>query len=126
MVGILGRDPELRYLPSGDPITTLNVAESNSFKKKDAEEWTTQTRWWRVSVWGAKAEWVNENFKKGEPIFLKGQIVGDENGNPRIWTDKEGKPRASFELKANVVKSLTKKQNGESHQEEASSDDGDC
>ncbi len=113
VLGVCGGDPSMRYAPSGDAVTAVSVAASSSWKPKDSDEWKTTTRWYKVTSWGKRAEWVNENFKKGDGIFFEGTLQCDENGGPRIWTDKEGKSRASFEVKADVVKMTAKKSNGD-------------
>jgi single-strand DNA-binding protein len=65
-----------------------------------------------VSVWGKQAEPCNQYLTKGSRVLVEGTLVPDENGGPRIWTDKEGKPRASFEVRANTVQFLTTKREG--------------
>lgn len=111
VLGVCGRDPEMRYTPSGDPVTTLSVAASNSYKKKDSEDWVTQTRWYRVTIWGKQAEWVNENFAKSDGIYFEGRLQADENGNPRIWEGQDGKAHSSFEVKADLVRMTGKSKN---------------
>ena len=115
ILGALGKDPELRFLPSGDPILTMSLAASNSWKSKDSDEWKTITRWYRVTVFGKQAERLNESLKKGDCAYVEGRLQCDENGGPRIWTDKEGNSRASFEVKADVVR-VTGKKNGKSEE----------
>ena len=102
LVGNLGRDPEMRYTPQGTPVTSMSVATSRRYNTADGQQ-KQETIWFRVSVWGKQAETVNQYLTKGRKVLVEGYLVGDENGSPRIWTDKEGKPRASFDVRAVAV-----------------------
>jgi single-strand DNA-binding protein len=106
---ILGRctTPELRYTPQGTAVATFSVAPSSKYKS--GEEWKEQTTWFRVTVCGKQSEAVNQYLTKGSKVFVEGTLTPDESGSPKIWTDKEGKPRASFEVRADVVKFLDSK-----------------
>ncbi len=108
LVGNLGRDPEMRYTPNGAPVTTFPVATSRRYSTADGQT-KEETVWFRISVWGKQAETVNQYLAKGRKVLVEGNLVGDENGGPRIWTDKEGKPRASFEVRAYTVRFLDSK-----------------
>jgi single-strand DNA-binding protein len=108
LVGNLGRDPEMRYTPQGTPVTSFPVATSRRYNTADGQT-KEETIWFRVSVWGKQAETVNQYLGKGRKVLVEGTLVGDENGGPRIWTDKEGKPRASFEVRAWTVRFLDSK-----------------
>jgi single-strand DNA-binding protein len=108
LVGNLGRDPEMRYTPQGTPVTSLSVATSRRYNTADGQQ-KQETIWFRVSVWGKQAETVNQYLTKGRKVLVEGYLVGDENGGPRIWTDKEGKARASFEVRAVSVQFLDSK-----------------
>ena len=108
LVGNLGRDPEMRYTPQGTPVTSLSVATSRRYNTADGQT-KEETLWFRVSVWGKQAETCNQYLNKGRRVLVEGSLVGDENGGPRIWTDKEGKPRASFEVRALTVQFLDSK-----------------
>ena len=107
IVGNLGRDPEMRYTPQGTAVTSMNVATSRKYATADGTT-KEETLWFRVSVWGKQAGTVNEYLSKGSKVLVEGALVGDETGNPRIWTDKDGKPRASFEIRASIVRFLSK------------------
>jgi single-strand DNA-binding protein len=111
LVGNLGRDPEMRYTPQGTPVTSLSVATSRRYNTADGQP-KEETVWFRVSVWGKQAETVNQYLTKGRKVLVEGELVGDENGGPRIWTDKEGKPRASFEVRAITVRFIDSKRDG--------------
>lgn len=98
-VGYLGRDPQLRYLPDGTAVADLSVAvtERRGNPPKD------RTIWIKVSVWGAQAENVNQYLVKGRPVLVEGSLLSGDDGTPRIWNDKSGNARASFEVKARRV-----------------------
>jgi single-strand DNA-binding protein len=108
LVGNLGRDPEMRYTPQGTAVTTLSVATSRKYNTADGQQ-KEETLWFRVSVWGKQAETVNQYLTKGGKVLVEGSLVGDENGSPRVWTGQDGKPRASFEVRANTVRFLSSK-----------------
>ncbi len=108
LVGNLGRDPEMRYTPSGSPVTSFPVATSRKYTTTDGQL-KEETVWFRVQVWGKQAETVNQYLTKGRQVLVEGNLIGDENGGPKIWTDKEGKPRASFEVRAFTVRFLGSK-----------------
>jgi len=94
IAGNLSADPEMRYLPDGTPVTTFRMA-SNDFGN---------TVWFRVSVWRKQAEAVAEYLKKGRLAMVYGRMSPDrETGSPKIWTDSNGNPRASYEVTADRV-----------------------
>ena len=105
LVGNLGRDPEMRYTPSGTPVTNLSIATNRRYTDSSGNP-VEETLWFRVAVWGRQAENANQYLKKGRQVLIEGRLVGDDNGNPRIWTRQDGTPGASFEVSANVVKFL--------------------
>ncbi|NOR89734.1 MAG: single-stranded DNA-binding protein [Anaerolineales bacterium] len=105
LVGNLGRDPEMRYTPSGQAVTNLSVASNRQYTKSDGES-VKETIWFRVSVWGKSAEACNEYLRKGRPVLVEGRLNPDESGNPRMWTSNDGQSRASFEVTAETVKFL--------------------
>jgi single-strand DNA-binding protein len=105
LVGNLGRDPEMRYTPSGQAVTNLSVATSRRYTDSSGEM-RDETVWFRVSVWGKQAEACHQYLKKGRQVFVEGRLVADENGNPRIWNRQDGSPGTSFELNAQTVQFL--------------------
>ncbi len=111
LVGNLGRDPEMRYTPNGTAVTSLSVATSRKYTTADGQQ-KEETVWFRVSVWGKQAEPCNQYLSKGSKVLVEGTLTPDESGGPRIWTDKEGKARASFEVRANTVRFLDSKRDG--------------
>ena len=108
LVGNLGRDPEMRYTPNGTAVTSLSVATSRKYTTADGQQ-KEETVWFRVSVWGKQAEPCNQYLTKGSKVLVEGSLTPDESGGPRVWTDKEGKSRASFEVRANTVRFLDSK-----------------
>jgi single-strand DNA-binding protein len=105
LVGNLGRDPEMRYTPSGQAVTNLNVATNRRYTDSSGEQ-REETVWFRVAVWGKQAEACNQYLSKGRQVLVEGRIVADENGNPRIWNRQDGTPAASFEINAQTVQFL--------------------
>jgi single-strand DNA-binding protein len=106
IVGNLGRDPEMRYLPSGQPVTTMNIATGHKYTGSDGQL-VDETTWFRVSVFGKQAETCNQYLKKGRSVLVEGRIKPDPaTGGPRIWTRQDGTPGASFEVTAFTVKFL--------------------
>jgi single-strand DNA-binding protein len=107
IIGNLGGDPEMRYTPSGQAVTNFSLAVNNSHTDKTTGEVVESTTWFRISVWGNQAETCNHYLTKGRQVLVEGKIVADkETGGPRIWTDQNGKPRASFEVSAFEVRFL--------------------
>ena len=102
--GNLGGDPDLRYTPNGTPVTRFSVATNEKWSGQDGQP-QERTTWWRVSVWGKPAEAVSQNLRKGSQVFVEGRMDPDpETGGPRLWTDRSGQARASFEIVARSVK----------------------
>lgn len=123
IIGYLGADPTLRFLPDGSPVTTLSVATSEKYKDKET------TSWFRVSVWGSQAEACNQYLKKGHPVLVIGRLNPDkETGGPRIYQRKDGTTGANYEVTATNVRFLPKSHSDvPGVQQEAGStfDDGD-
>jgi single-strand DNA-binding protein len=106
VVGNLGRDPEMRYTPNGQPVTSFSVASSRSYTNNAGEK-VEETTWFRVSVWGKMAETCNQYLHKGSKVLVEGRLTADKNGSPRIWTRQDGTPSASFEINAQTVRFLS-------------------
>jgi single-strand DNA-binding protein len=105
LVGNLGRDPEMRYTPSGQAVTNLNVAANRRYPDSSGEM-RDETVWFRVSVWGKQAEAANQYLRKGRQVLVEGRLIPDDNGNPRVWTRQDGTPGASFEVSAQTIRFL--------------------
>lgn len=108
IIGNLGNEPELRYIPSGQPVCKFSVASNRQYKGSDGNM-VKETIWFRVSVWGKQAETVSQYLTKGSKVLVEGRLVPDANGNPRIWTRQDGTPGANFEVTASVVRFLSSK-----------------
>lgn len=111
IAGYLGRDPEMRYTSSGKAVTNFSVASSRTWTEQDGTR-RDETVWFRVSVWGRQAETVNQYLSKGRAVLVEGRIRPDENGNPRIWTGQDGQARASYEVVAQTVRFLGRRDEG--------------
>lgn len=108
IVGRLGQDPEMRYTPSGQPVTTFGVATDRRWTDQSGEQ-QQETTWFRVSVWGKQAEACNQYLTKGQQVLVEGRLRPDPaTGGPRIWTGNDGVTRASYELTAWTVRFLAK------------------
>jgi single-strand DNA-binding protein len=107
LAGNLGRDPEMRYTPSGQAVTSFSVATNRQYTNNNGET-VKETIWFRISAWGKMAETCNQYLKKGSKVLVEGRLTADATtGGPRIWTGKEGSPRASFEVSAQTVRFLS-------------------
>lgn len=107
LVGNLGRDPEMRYLPSGAAVTSFSMATSEKWSGQDGQQ-QERTIWWRVSAFGKLAEVCNEYLRKGSKVLVEGRVTADpKTGNPRLWTGQDGSMRSSFEVTAATVKFLS-------------------
>lgn len=107
IVGNLGRDPEMRYMPDGTAVTSFSVATNRRWTDRATGQPVDETTWFRVSVWGRQAETANEYLSKGRKVLVEGQITPDRNtGGPRLWTAQDGTVRASFEVRADSVRFL--------------------
>ncbi len=110
IAGNLGRDPEMRYTPSGQAVTNLNVATNRQYTSNSGEK-VKETTWFRVSVWGKQAESCNQYLHKGSKVLVEGRMNQDPaTGGPRVWTGTDGSPRASFEITAQTVRFLSSRQ----------------
>jgi single-strand DNA-binding protein len=99
LIGNLGRDPEVRYMPSGDAVATLNVATTDKWKDKNGEA-QEQTEWHRVAFFGRQAEICGEYLRKGSQIYVEGRL------QTRKWTDKEGNERYTTEIRGDRMQML--------------------
>lgn len=100
LIGNLGKDPETRYLPSGDAVTNITVATTESWKDKKSGDKQEHTEWHRISFFGRQAEVAGEYLKKGSPVYIEGRI------RTRKWQDKEGQDRYSTEIVADRMQLL--------------------
>ncbi len=106
IVGNLGNDPEMRYTPSGQPVTHLSVATNRKWSDNNGQL-QEETTWFRVSVWGKQAESCNQFLSKGQKVLVEGRLTPDkDSGGPRVYQDQNGKWRASYEISAFEVRFL--------------------
>ena len=113
IVGNLGRDPEMRYLETGQAVTNLNIASNRRWTDKATGEAREEVTWFRVSVWGPQAEAANQYLQKGRQVLIEGRISPDPNtGSPRLFTRQDGSVGASFEVVASRVQFLGSNGNG--------------
>lgn len=107
IVGNLGKDPEMRYTPSGQAVTSFSVASSRRYSGSDGQM-VDETAWFRVSAWGKQAETCNQYLKKGSKVLVEGRLTPDKaTGGPRTWQRKDGTTAASFEVTAQTVRFLS-------------------
>ncbi|MCI0394235.1 MAG: single-stranded DNA-binding protein [Chloroflexi bacterium] len=124
VVGNLGGDPEMRYMPDGTAVTSFSVATNRRWTDGRSGETKDETCWFRVSVWGKQAETTNQFLTKGQKVLVEGRLKPDpQTGGPRLWTGQDGTVRASFEISADAVRFLSPK-GGEASYEPSESQGG--
>lgn len=99
LVGNLGRDPEVRYMPSGEPVANITIATSSKYKSKTGEM-VEETEWHRVTFFGKLAEIVSQYLKKGRPVYVEGRL------KTRKYTDKDGVEKYATDIIANEMQML--------------------
>ena len=99
LIGNLGRDPELRYLQSGQAVTTFSVATNDRWTDREGKP-QERTEWHRVVVWGKQAENCANYLAKGRSVYIEGRL------QTREWEDKEGQKRQTTEIVAQTVQFL--------------------
>jgi single-strand DNA-binding protein len=113
IVGNLGGDPQMRYMPDGTAVTSFSVATNFSWTDRQSGQKVDETTWFRVSVWGRQAETANQYLSKGRRVLVEGRLTPDkETGGPRLWTGQDGTTRSSFELRADNVKFVGGREEG--------------
>jgi single-strand DNA-binding protein len=107
IAGNVGRDPEMRYTPSGQAVTSFSVATNRQYTNNNGET-VKETIWFRISAWGKTGEICNQYLKKGSKVLVEGRLTADPaTGGPRVWTAQDGSTRASFEVYAQTVRFLS-------------------
>jgi single-strand DNA-binding protein len=96
IIGNLGRDPEMRYTPSGRPVTTFSVATSRSWNTADGDK-RVETEWFNVVAWSSLAEICKQHLTKGQQVYIEGRL------QTRHWDDAEGNKHTSVEIVANEM-----------------------
>jgi single-strand DNA-binding protein len=107
IIGRLGKDPESRFTPAGQQVTSFSVATDNQYTNQAGEK-VKETTWFRVAVWGKMAEACNTYLAKGALVMVSGRLTADKTtGGPKIYSKSDGTSGASFEINASVVKFLS-------------------
>lgn len=106
IIGRVGRDPETRYLPSGEAVTNMSVATSERWKDKQTGEKKEATEWHKVTFFGKLAEIAGQYLKKGALVYVSGKIT------TRKYTDKDGAEKYSTEIRADNMKMLSGRDQG--------------
>ncbi|MEN4767288.1 single-stranded DNA-binding protein [Duffyella gerundensis] len=96
LVGNLGQDPEVRYLPAGGAVANITLATSESWRDKQTGETKEKTEWHRVVLFGKPAEVAGEYLRKGSQVYIEGRLT------TRKWTDQSGQDRYTTEIHVNV------------------------
>jgi single-strand DNA-binding protein len=105
IIGRLGRDPEMRYTPSGRPVTTFTVATSRSWNTSEGGR-RTETEWFNVVAWSNLAEICKQYLVKGSLVYIEGRL------QTRHWEDPEGNKHSSIEIVANEMIILSDRKEG--------------
>lgn len=99
LVGNLGRDPEMRYMPSGDAVASFSIATTDNWRDKNGQK-QERTEWHRISMFGKQAEVAGEYLKKGSSVYIEGRL------QTRKWNDKDGNERQTTEVVADRMQML--------------------
>lgn len=106
LVGNLGKDPDIRYMPSGDAVANITLATSSKYKNK-AGEMVEETEWHRVSLFGRQAEVAGEYLKKGRSVYIEGRL------KTRKYTDKDGVEKYATDIVASEMQMLGSREAGD-------------
>ncbi|OGO42304.1 MAG: single-stranded DNA-binding protein [Chloroflexi bacterium RBG_16_58_14] len=96
LIGRLGRSPEMRYTPSGRPVTTFSLATSRTWNTSEGER-RTETEWFNIVAWGSLAEICKQHLNKGQQVYVEGRL------QTRHWEDAEGIKHSTTEIVANEM-----------------------
>ena len=106
LIGNLGQDPEVRYMPNGNAVTNVSIATSESWKDKNTGETQERTEWHRVVFFRRLAEIVGEYLKKGSKLYVEGRL------QTRKWQDQSGQDRYTTEIIADQMQMLDSRGGG--------------
>lgn len=113
IIGNLGKDPEMRYTPSGQAVTSFNVATSRAYTDSKGAK-VKETNWFRVSAWGKQAESCNQYLHKGSKVLVEGRLVPDaETGGPKTYQRQDGTTGASYDMSADMVRFMDSRSEAE-------------
>lgn len=117
LIGNLGKDPEMRYTPTGQAVTNLSLATNRTWNDTSGQR-VKETTWFRVTVWGKMAETCNQYLRKGSKVLIEGRLnIDPATGGPRIWTRQDGTAGASFEVTAENVRFLSSREDDDMYQQ---------
>src|SRR6266487_6321733 len=105
LIGNLGKDPEMKYTPSGNPVTTFSMAVSRNWRTPDGEN-KEETEWFRIVAWQKLAETCNEYLRKGMRVYIEGRLQTHE------YQGQDGQTRQAIEVIASEMLMLDNKQTG--------------
>lgn len=105
LIGNLTRDPELRYIPSGQPVASFSIAVNSTFNSKSGEK-REEVSFVRIVAWARLAEVANEYLKKGSPVFVEGRLQS------RSWEAQDGSKRSTTEVVAQNIQFLSRPSGG--------------
>ena len=108
LVGRVGQDPEVRYMPNGNAVANITLATSEKWKDKQTGQAQEKTEWHRVKAFGKLAEIIGQYVKKGALLYIEGSL------ETRKWQDQSGQDRYTTEIKANQMQMLSGQQSGQS------------
>ncbi|MBM4426925.1 MAG: single-stranded DNA-binding protein [Chloroflexi bacterium] len=111
IIGHLGKDPEMRYTPSGKPVTTFSVAVSRTWNSADGER-HSETEWFNVVAWGTLAEICKQYLNKGQQVYVEGRL------QTRRWDDKEDVKHTSVEIVASEMMMLGDRRDSNNNSQE--------
>jgi len=100
LIGRLGADPEVRYMPSGSAVTNLRLATNDGYKDRQSGQFVENTEWHRVVLFGRLAEIASQYLQKGRLVYIEGRIRTNK------WQDKQGQDRYTTEIVANEMQLL--------------------
>jgi single-strand DNA-binding protein len=106
LIGNLGKDPDVRYMPSGEAVTNITLATTETWKDKSSGEKKEATEWHRVVFFRKLAEIAGQYLKKGSQVYIEGSL------KTRKWQDKEGQERYTTEIVADEMRMLGSRQGG--------------
>lgn len=113
VVGNLGGDPEMRYMPDGTAVTNFSLATNRRWTDGATGQPRDETTWFRVSVWRKQAEVANQYLSKGRKVLVEGRLRPDPaSGGPRTFTRQDGTVGASYEITADSIQFLGGREDG--------------
>lgn len=113
VVGNLGSDPEMRYMPDGTAVTNFSLATNRRWTDGATGQPRDETTWFRVSVWRKQAEVANQYLSKGRKVLVEGRLRPDPaSGGPRTFTRQDGTVGASYEITADSIQFLGGREDG--------------